>query len=185
MSQRIPRLSFEQLTPDVQDVLRARVERLGYLGEFFRCTGHQPDVLTPFMEMTESLKKALPDRLTETGALTVATLMTNQYELNQHERLSKKLGFGEDWVAAVEKVDPKNASLLSDEERAVQALAIALIEKKGKGVQDELETLIDKIGVRQAVAVLFLVGRYITHALIVNSLELAPPVPSIFDGTGQ
>ena len=185
MSAQIPRLSFEQLAPNVQDVLRARVERLGYLGEFFRCAGHQPDVLAPFMEMTENLKKALPDRLTETGALTVATLMENRYELHQHERLSKKLGFGEDWVAAVEQVDPDNAVLLSDAERAVQRLAVALIERRGKSVEPELDAVIDQIGVEQAIATLFLVGRYITHALIVNSLGLAPPVPSIFEGAGQ
>lgn len=181
MSQRIPRLNFEELAPRVQDVLRARVERLGYLGEFFRCTGHQPDVLAPFMDMTENLKKALPDRITETGALTVATLMDNRYERHQHERLSRKLGFGEDWVAAVEKVAPDTAPLLSDPERAVQRLVIAMVERRGKGVGQELEAAIDAIGVDQTVAVMFLVGRYITHALIVNGLELVPPVSSIFE----
>ena len=174
-------MEFEQLAPRVQEVLRARVERLGYLGEFFRCAGHQPDILTPFMEMTEALKAALPDRLTEVGALTVATLMGNQYELHQHERLSRKLGFGEAWVAAVEQVSPDSAPEMSDAERATQRLVVALIERKGKGVKPELEGLIDQIGPEQAVAVMFLVGRYITHAMIVNGLELQPPVPSIFD----
>src|SRR6267154_1580614 len=102
MSQRISRLEFDQLAPSVQKVLDARVKRLGYLGEFFKCSGHQPEILVPFMEMTEALKQALPDRLTELGALTVAALMANDYERNQHERLSRKLGFGEEWVAAVE-----------------------------------------------------------------------------------
>lgn len=181
MSDTIARLEFDQLTPRVQDVLRARVERLGYLGEFFKCSGHQPDVLAPFMEMTEALKKALPDRLTEVGALTVATLMGNRYELHQHERLSRKLGFGEAWVAAVEQVAPDSAPEMSETERAVQRLVVAMIERKGKGVTPELEALVDQIGPQQAVAVMFLVGRYITHAMIVNSLNLAPPVPSIFD----
>lgn len=185
VSQKIPRLTFEDLATNVQEVLRARVERLGYLGEFFRCAGHQPDVLTPFIKMTENLKKTLPDRLTETGALTVATLMANQYELHQHERLSRKMGFDEEWVSDVEKVDPAGATSLSDQERAVQRLAIALIEQKGKNVREELDDVIEQIGVEQAIAVLFLVGRYITHALIVNSLELAPPVPSIFEEAGQ
>ena len=29
-----------------------------------------------------------------------------------------------------------------------------------------------------AIAVLMLIGRYVTHALMVNTLDLAPPVPS-------
>lgn len=185
MSQRVSRLTFDELAPQVQDVLRARVERLGYLGEFFRCAGHQPDVLTPFMEMTENLKKVLPDRLTETGALTVATMMDNQYERHQHERLSQKLGFGGAWVAAVEQVSPDTAPEMSADERAVQRLIIAMVERHGRGVSAELETAIDSIGVDQTIAVMFLAGRYITHALIVNSLELAPPVPSIFEETEQ
>jgi alkylhydroperoxidase family enzyme len=180
VSDRIVRHSFDQLAPRVKDVLRARVERLGYLGEFFQCTAVQPDILAPFMEMTEALKKALPDRLTETGALTVATVMGNEYERNQHERLSRKLGFGEDWIAAIEEVSPDSAAFMSDEERAVQRLVIAMIERNGKGVRSEVEALIDAIGPEQTIAVMFLVGRYVTHAMIVNGLDLAPPVASIF-----
>ena len=103
---RIPRLEMTELAPQVQEALSARVKRLGYLGEFFKCSGHNPDVLVPFMEMTEALKDALPDRLTEVGALTVAVLMGNAYERNQHERLSEKLGFGRDWIAAVNRLSP-------------------------------------------------------------------------------
>ncbi len=180
MTDLIARLEFDQLSPAAQQVLEARVKRLGYLGEFFRCTGHQPGVLVPFMEMTEALKKALPDRLTETGALTVAKIMENDYELHQHERLSRKLGFGEAWVAAVEELKPDTAEGLSDEERAVQRLVIAAIDQRGKNVTTELEALIGLIGADQAIAVLFLIGRYLTHAVIVNALGLAPPVPSIF-----
>ncbi|MBD7939950.1 carboxymuconolactone decarboxylase family protein [Brevundimonas guildfordensis] len=179
MSDKIERLEFDQLAPRVQHVLRARVERLGYLGEFFKCSGHQPDILAPFMEMTEALKAALPDRLTEVVALTVATMMGNKYELHQHERLSRKLGFGEDWVAAVEQIS-RDAPLMSSAERAVQQLAAALLERRGMGVSAELERVIEEIGAAQGVAIMFLVGRYVTHALIVNALELEPPVSSIF-----
>lgn len=184
VSDRIARLAFEAFAPHVQDVLRARVERLGYLGEFFRCAGAQPDVLAPFMEMTEALKKALPDRLTETGALTVAKLFDNRYELHQHERLSQKLGFGEEWVAAVELLSPTDALHLSEAERAVQRLVVAMVERGGRGVSAEREALIDVIGPEQTIAIMFLVGRYITHAMIVNALELSPPVPSIFEAPG-
>lgn len=185
MTAQIPRLTFDQLTPGVQDVLREKYERLGYLGEFFSCTGHQPEILTSFMELTEHLKKALPDRLTETGALTVAVLMDNRYERHQHERLSQKLGFGEEWIAAVEEVSPDSAPLLSDDERALQRLVIALVDRRGKDTAPELNAAIEQLEKDRAIAVLFLVGRYIAHALIVNSLALAPPVPSIFDDAAQ
>ena len=180
MSERIPRLTYEELAPVLQQLLEPKYKRLGYLGEFFRCTGHQPDILAPFMEMTDALKDALPDRLTELGALSIAVMMQNEYEKHQHERLSQKLGFGKEWVAAVEQLAPDTAEGLSDEERAVQRLVIAAVKNAGQGVSAELEGVIDAIGADQALAVLFLVGRYITHAIIVNSLQLAAPVPSIF-----
>jgi len=180
MSQKIPRLEMDQLAPNVQTVLGPRVKRLGYLGEFFKCSGHQPDVLTPFMEMTEALKVALPDRLTETGALTIAAYMKNDYERVQHERLSDKLGFGHEWIASVLKLQPDAAGPMSEEERSVQRLALAVLNRKGHGVQKELDAVIDAIGHEQAVAVMFLIGRYVTHAYIVNAFDLAPPVKSIF-----
>ena len=183
MSKKVPRLEMDQLAANVQETLAARVKRLGYLGEFFKCSGHNPDVLVSFMEMTEHLKHALPDRLTEVGSLTVAALMGNDYERNQHERLSEKLGFGRDWVATVNKLKPDApGGPMSDDERAVQKLAIAVVERRGHDVEPELEALIDRIGHTQAMAVLFLVGRYVMHAYVVNALNLAPPVPSIFAG---
>jgi alkylhydroperoxidase family enzyme len=182
MSKRIPRLEMNELAPKVQEALAARVKRLGYLGEFFKCAGHNPDVLVPFMEMTEALKEALPDRLTEIGALTVAGAMGNDYERNQHERLSEKLGFGREWVAAVNRLDPGALGPLNDDERAVQRLALAVVKRQGKHVETELEAVLARIGPQQAMTVLFLIGRYVMHAYVVNALDLKPPVPSIFEG---
>lgn len=182
MSQKIPRLEMDQLAPEVRQTLAARVQRLGYLGEFFKCSGHNPAVLVSFMEMTEALKHALPDRLTEVGSLTVAGLMGNDYERHQHERLSDKLGFGREWIAAVNRLAPDAPGTMSDEERAVQRLAIAVVKRQGHDVQTELDAMIDRIGPAQAMAVLFLIGRYVMHAYVVNALALEPPVPSIFAG---
>src|SRR5213596_3824964 len=104
MSERIQRLSAEEMPPELSERLRPRVERLGYLGEFFRCAAHQPAALISFMAFTDDLKQALPDRITETVALTVSTELGNAYERHQHERLSIKLGFGEAWIRAVESL---------------------------------------------------------------------------------
>jgi alkylhydroperoxidase family enzyme len=182
MSKKIPRLEMNELAPSVQETLAARVKRLGYLGEFFKTSGHNPDVLVPFMEMTEALKEALPDRLTEVGSLTVAGLMGNAYERNQHERLSEKLGFGRDWIAAVNRLEPDAEGPMSEDERAVQALAIAVVNRCGHDVDAQLDEVIERIGPAQAMAVLFLIGRYVMHAYVVNALNLAPPVSSIFAG---
>jgi hypothetical protein len=181
MSDLIPKLSQEEMAPELAAMLRPRVERLGYLGEFFRYTAHQPQALISFLDFTEDLKKALPNRLTEVVALTVASFMSNAYERVQHERLSLKLGFGEDWVREILSLQPDAAVHLSTAEIDVQKLALAVLERKGHCTRPELEAVIRAIGHEQAIAVLMLIGRYATHSLIVNSLALAPPVKSPLD----
>jgi hypothetical protein len=168
---------MNELDPRIRDMLRPRVERLGYLGEFFKCTAHVPDVLYHFYQMTEALKEALPDKLTEVVALTVAKRMANDYELHQHERLSLKLGFGDAWVRAVEACTPGTAEL-DEAERLTQAYTLATLSRNGKGVAREFDALVGAVGPAQAMAVVMLIGRYVAHALTVNTLELAPPVAS-------
>ena len=181
MSKRIPRLEMDEFEPRLRESLRPRVERLGYLGEFFKCTAHTPDVLRYFMEMTEALKKAVPDRVTEAVSLTIAVKTNNDYERNQHERLCVKLGFGHDWVRAVEMLDPEHQDLMSEAERAAQAYALVAMERFGNQCQKEFERVLDALPVSEAIGVLMLVGRYITHAIAVNTLALVPPKPSIFE----
>ncbi|TDN70011.1 hypothetical protein [Paraburkholderia sp. BL10I2N1] len=181
MSNRIPRLEMESLPPDLAAYLEPRVKRLGYLGELFKCAGNAPDVILQFMHFTDALKKALPDRLTELGALTVASYMENRYERHQHERLSAKLGFPREWIAEVNRLDPASAEALTDVEKAAQVYALAALQKRGIGVEDEFEALASLVPPSEAMAFAMLIGRYVTHAIVVNTLRLAPPVPSIFE----
>lgn len=167
-----------ELDPQLAELLRPKVERLNYLGEFFQCTGHQPQALISFFTLTEDLKEALPDKLTELVALTIATKMENAYERVQHERLSLKLGFSKEWVREVESLETIAGGQLSPTELGVQQLAIAMVDRQGHGTKAELEEVIRYIGHKAAVAILMLIGRYVMHALIANSLELEPPVDS-------
>jgi hypothetical protein len=63
MSGLIPRLSFEELRPDLAEMLRPRVERLGCLGEFFKCDGGQPQALMYFMQFTVEADSIASNRL--------------------------------------------------------------------------------------------------------------------------
>ena len=181
MSDLIPRLSFSELDPQLAEMLRPKVERLNYLGEFFQCTGHQPRALMSFYSLTEDLKDALPDNITELVALTVAAKMRNSYERVQHERLALKLGFGEEWVREVLALEEKDRGRISPEELMVQRFCLAVLRRDGHETGAEFESVIKAIGHEDAVAVLMLIGRYVMHALIANSLALEPPVTSPLD----
>lgn len=177
----IPRLQMADFTPELTQYLTPRVARLGYLGELFQVAGHAPDVLLTFMRFTDALKAALPDNLAETAVLTTATLMQNAYERNQHERLCARTGLTRDWIRDVERLEPDAPSLLSDDERAVQRYAMAAVQTRGLQAQAAFDEVASRLPAPQAVALAMLIGRYVTHALVVNTLQLAPPVPSIWD----
>lgn len=176
----VPRLDLEQMPPSLRSALGPRVQRLGYLGEFFQCAAHQPEALQSFVTFTENLRAALPANLTELTALTVATSMGNDYERHQHERLCLAVGLSKDWVREVTALQPRAQPRLSAQEQVAQELVLAMLDRQGHGVAAELEAVLRAIGPSGAIAVMFLVGRYVTHALMVNALRLQPPVPSIF-----
>src|SRR5713226_3830674 len=140
MTDLIPRLSSGQMPLELAEYLRPRVERLGYLGEFFQCAAHQPKALLAFMTFTEELRKALPEKLTETVALSVSNLMSNAYERVQHERLSLKIGLGKRWVSEVNALSQSSAKQMSDEERRVQTLVIAAFQRNGHECRVEFES---------------------------------------------
>lgn len=180
----IPRLEMDQLDPRLQTALADRVARLGYLGEFFKCAAVQPDALLAFMQLTDALKSALPDRLTELVALTVGAATGNEYESNQHERLCERLGYDRSWIAAASGRG-SGPSPLSPVEQTVQRLALSALGTNVRSLSRELTEVIQAIGPAQAMAVLMLIGRHWTHTLVVNALGLSPPVSSIFAKAGS
>ncbi len=175
----IPRLEFDELPDSISRRLRDKYDRLGYLGEFFAATAHQEAALAAFIDFTEASKGELDIRLVELVVLTVACLERVDYERNQHERLALKLGLPRSWVAEVERLDPDRARL-DEQEKIVQRFVLTAVQRRGRDVSSELSAVVDELGYRDAVAVLMLMARYVAHALLVNSLGIAAPVPSIF-----
>lgn len=182
MSQRIPRLQLHEVRADAADRLRrSTVAHVGHLGEFYQCTSHQPDALLAIMDFIAALNDALPKQLVEVIALTVAGVMENDYERNQHERRCLELGFSHAWVAAVDRLSPDKSAELSSAERAVQRYALAAVVRRGIGVHAELEALLDHLSSSEVIAVAMLVGCCVATTIVSNTLALKPSVPSIFE----
>jgi alkylhydroperoxidase family enzyme len=174
----LPRIPYDALEPELAELLRPRVERLGYLGEFFQVGAHQPEALGHFVRFTESLKTALPARLSEIVALTVSSKLDNDYERVQHERLSLKLGFSEEWIRAVEKLAPDDSDLLEPDERAAQALVLSVVESLGRASSVAASRYASIAGPALLVGVLLATGRYLAHAALCNTIGIAAPFRS-------
>ena len=174
-------LDYDELRPDLREALRARYERLGYLGDFFRYMAHQPDALIAFDAFTEACKHALPLDLAEAIALTAATRLGNDYERHQHERLAVRSGLDRSWVAAVEALDP---DALDGPPADVQRYVLRAIDGLGRGgsdAADALDVVAATRGDATAAAVALLTARFIGHATVSSACRLQPSVPSIFD----
>ncbi len=180
MTDTIPKLAFDELPKSIATLLEPKYRRLGYLGEFFARTAHQEAALKAFIEFTDAAKGSLSSDIVELIALTVATMKGVDYEKNQHERLSLMLGLTREWVADVERLEPRMTTNLNDTQLSVQSFVIAAVTKDGRGANDLLAGVVKALGHESAVAVLMVMGRYIAHAIIVNSLAIEAPVPSIF-----
>lgn len=174
---RIRRLTFDELDPTLRAVLQPKVDRLGYLGEFFAVGGHQPAATARFQEFTEALKAALPAELTEAVALSIASALGNAYEQSQHERLAAALGFPVGWIeAAIGRGDPGE---LSAEARSARELALAVLADHGRGAAPALDDAVGVLGEERAVGVLLTIARYVAHAVVSNTLELEAPVRGV------
>jgi hypothetical protein len=106
--------------------------------------------------------------------------MGNVYERNQHERLADKLGYGRDWIAAVNKLEGDAATGLSEEERKIQKFAIAAVYRRGMDCEKLFADVVKAVGPKTATGVLLSVGRCMMHAIFRNVLDLEPPVTSLF-----
>jgi alkylhydroperoxidase family enzyme len=182
-------IDFADLEPALQDALRPRYERLGYLGDFFRVMAHQPAALLHFDRFTEETKRALGPARAELVALTAATRLGNDYERHQHERLAVALGQASTWVADVERLAPGDRDTGLDEaERAIQGFVLASIDTlvpsvpgtSTTGSADAFGRVVEIVGDAEAAAVALLAARFVGHALVSRACALTPPVPSIF-----
>jgi alkylhydroperoxidase family enzyme len=180
----VRRIPFDELTPEVRQALDSKVSRLGYLGEFFQVSAHQPEALLHFIRFTDTLKDALPINLVELLALTLSTWSGNDYERVQHERLALKSGLSEAWVRAVERLAPDEAQGLDAKERATQRLALTVARSQGREARGDADRLLALTDETLLIGVMLTIGRYLAHSAICNTFGLQPPVPSPLGAEG-
>lgn len=168
----VPLVGAHELPEPLAERLAPRMQRLGYLGAFFAYAAHQPDALAGFIDFTESLKKTLPVDLAEVVALSVAGALHSGYELAQHKRLATRLGLADEWVGAVLDGPP---DVLDAAQTAVRDLTSAVLAHGGHRARPPFERVVNLLGPADAIGVLLLIGRYVAHAHVANTLELTDP----------
>lgn len=179
MSDAIPRLSFEDSDPRVQELLKPVVERLQYFGEFFQVAGNQPDALIKFMEYTGAVKGPLEPNMNELLALVVCARCGGEYERIQHERLSLKSGFTKQWIGELTGALTPAETQLDATERKLRDLAIAVVE--GGAVTAQLNAVTEDIGPERTLSAMLQITRFQMICTLCKAFDMKLPVPSIFE----
>jgi alkylhydroperoxidase family enzyme len=175
----LQRLNYDDLAPELRALLAEKYRRLGYLGEFFQVTGHQPAVVAEFIRFSNAIGKALPLSLHEVIALATSRAMDNDYERFQHERRALKLGYSEEWIRAAENGAMPNS--LDESERVTRRLAFAMAQTTWHGGGSAMAQAEAVLGAECLVAVVLAVARFVAHATVAHAFQLSPPVSSPLD----
>lgn len=175
----IPPLDFADIDQSLQALFQPTVDRLGYFGDFFRYGSHAPEVLSAFMAFSVALKGAIPGDLNEAVALSVCQAMDFPYERIQHERLSEKLGFDREWIAAM--VGRPSGAEITPAQQAARDLSLAMVEGRHEAARAAAGRIAALVSPRVAVALLFQVTRFMQVSAVGRTLGMQLALPSIFD----
>lgn len=179
----LPRLTFDDLPTRAQDAVRARYERLGYLGEIFSLVGNNESSLVGLLAFADSAGAGTDATHREILALSISSVNGALSEVYQHEHRSLKIGMTKRQVAAIERLDPADPDI-DDDASVVLQLGVAVARGEWTTARSALNTAADRFGADVAVALLMQAGYYVMVNAVGHVLELSPPVSSIFDEPG-
>jgi 4-carboxymuconolactone decarboxylase len=173
----MPRLPYYD-PDDGPDSIRELVE--GAPLSLFRMVAHAQSAFEPWLRYSAALLRRLEldPLLRELAILQVAHLLDSPYEWVQHVVLAQALGASEQQVAAVEH-DRQDDPSLSEEQRLILGFSREVI-LDGAASAERTAELSARLGPRQVIELLLLLGNYMAIARLIatTGLEPDPPLPS-------
>lgn len=133
---RIPQLDPSAATGKTRQLLDAVQQKLGVVPNLMKVLANAPAALEGYLQFSGALAGGvLPARLREQIAIAVAQTNGCDYCLSAHTFIGGKLG-----LAAADLERARRAEGLTDRESAVLALAVAIVEARGRIGDDTLAT---------------------------------------------
>ena len=146
----------------------------------FRMVANAESAYRPWLRYSGTLLTGLDlDPLVrELAILQVARVMDSPYEWAQHDPIARAVGASDAQVSAVEAGRDQDPSL-----DAVQSLVLRVtrtVVSEGAASEEQMAELTERLGPRQAVELLLVIGNYVAIAMLIAStgLEPEPPVAS-------
>jgi 4-carboxymuconolactone decarboxylase len=170
--QRLVPVTEEQIPQKTLDALAPYRDSHGDIYAIWRTLARHPEALRRFIVFSNHVlgKNALPTRWRELVILRVAYLTKADYEWGQHVRIGREAGLTDPEVSAIISGD---WSALADQEVALLEATDELVlnHKLSDGSWARFRSQLTD---EQIIDALYTVGQYLTVALIVNALHIAP-----------
>jgi 4-carboxymuconolactone decarboxylase len=173
MTQRFPRLTSDQMSPEQRDV--AAQISAGPRGEVrgpFIALLHNPQLASHLQKLGEHLRwhGKLPPALKELAVLVTARRWTCQHEWFMHAQAALKAGLAADIIEAIRS---EREPRLSEDEKAVYAFSREA--HAGRVSDDVFRAVQSRFGLDGALELLALNGYYTLMAMVLNNAGLPLP----------
>jgi 4-carboxymuconolactone decarboxylase len=147
----------------------------------FRMVANAESAYRPWLRYSGALLTALEldPLLRELAILQVARVMDSPYEWAQHDPIARAVGASGAQVAAVEAGRDEDPCL-----GPVQSLVLRVtrsVVSEGAASEEQMAELVERLGPRQAVELLLVIGNYVAIAMLIASTGLEPEPPVAAD----
>lgn len=163
---RIPYFDMDRAPASYTELLAGRQPL-----NLFRMLPYAGKAAEGFLQLGGALLRAgeLDPRLREIAILRVGILSNAGYEVHQHRRVARRVGLGEDKVAALENGAAIDA--LNEDERAVLAFTDQLV-RDVKAPRDMFRDMHRRLGERALAELVLTVGYYMMVCRFLENFEV-------------
>jgi 4-carboxymuconolactone decarboxylase len=170
---RLPYADPESATPSIRETLERNPVSV------LRMLAHAESVFDSWREYTDELLRTveLDPILRELAILQLAHLRKAEYQWVHHVALARAVGVGAEQVAAIEE-DRDDDPSLGDTEREVLAFSREVVLDGAAG-EHAVAALASRLGPRQVVELLLVLGHWGAICTLIQTLALQPDLPAM------
>ncbi len=144
-----------------------------------RIVAHADTAFEPWLRYSNALLRRLEldPLLRELAILQVARLSGSEYEWTQHVPIAESFGASEQVIAAIE-AGRDDDEALADEHRAILSFTREVVVDGAAG-EEPVAALRERLGERQLVELLLVIGNYLGLARLIATVGLEPHEPVV------
>ena len=169
---RLPYLEADQVAPEYRDMLKRNTN-------LHKLLVNSPDMARAFSGLGGYIrfKSKLDPRLRELAILQVARLSDSEYEWTQHVPIAESFGADEAAIAAIQAGRDDDGSL-EEAHRAILGFTREVVVD-GAASEEAVASMRARLGDRQVVELLLVIGNYLGLARLIATVGLEPHEPVV------